>query len=361
MHGDGYASIGVKELSPTSTDTPLDVNNIANVIFIHAFGMQHVKKLRVNNNPMNDNFGKESAIVVNETEPGEEVDKNGNEITRSYNSKPVVIDKSRYFHISLDKIEDSTTGTSILTRCNDQIKVMDTALYSAGKMLFEYTLKVLNSDNIANESDDEFEKDYAELSQGMSTESLVTLSRDETLTKLGTNTSGIDSLIGFAWQSLASASEIPKSVLTGEQAGTLAGASQDVVNYYDNIKSMQEELLKPQIERIVELLMWSSEVAGGSEDPDSIDGWKIEFNPLWSADEHTQAQTFSTYVSAMATLVSSGIKSTQEAEQLLQGLGATNITALQPRTDSADVKIDKNVLDEYLKSKKEAEAHGEKT
>src|SRR5699024_727387 len=103
--------------------------------------------------------------------------------------------------------------------------------------------------------------------------------KNDDLEKVSNNPGGIDSLFSFAWQQLSTATGIPKSILMGEQAGTLAGASQDVVNYYDSIGALQEQVIKPQLEWLVKLLMWSENVGGGSEDPDSLD-WHIEFYPL---------------------------------------------------------------------------------
>ena len=125
--------------------------------------------------------------------------------------------------------------------------------------------------------------------------------------------------------------------MLGEQAGTLAGATTDVANYYDGVKSLQEELLRPQLERIIELLMWSTDVAGGSEDPDSVD-WKLVFNPLWSADDKTQSETFQNTANAVATLVNSGIKDTDEANQMVDGQNNNAVQGMQTQTkgDSID-------------------------
>ncbi|TON14898.1 hypothetical protein CGH62_27695, partial [Vibrio parahaemolyticus] len=76
------------------------------------------------------------------------------------------------------------------------------------------------------------------LEYGMDNESVLMLGSNEDIQKITSSLGGIDSLLTFAWQDLASACNIPKSVLTGEQAGTLSGATQDVANYYDNIKAI---------------------------------------------------------------------------------------------------------------------------
>lgn len=356
LDGDGYLNVGVNEINQTDLTKPLDTANIKSIAWVHPFGQKHVKAYYTNNDPSSDDYGKESAAVINQTQPTSNVDKQGNILPEPQKLEPIVIDKSRYFHISLDKMEDNLTGTSIITRCYDSIKVLDSASYSTGKIFYEYVLKVLNSSHLANESQQDFNKDYFMLSQGMDTESLVVLDENEHLQKISTNTSGINSLYDFAWQSLSATSEIPKSILTGEQAGTLAGASQDVINYYDNVKAIQEDILRPQLEQIVRLLMWATDVADGSEDPDTID-WHIEFKPLWSDDDSTQSKTFATYTGAICQLVTAGIYDTDEAKQLLASLSNNNVSGMQDSytADSADdTDLTPEQLEQYKKELEKA-------
>lgn len=88
---------------------------------------------------------------------------------------------------------------------------------------------------------------------------------------------------------MSGAARMPKSVLKGQEAGTLTGAQYDVMNYYSRIAADQENKLRPQLEYLVRLLMKASDECGGSLDPDSVD-WSIEFNPLWLVDSETDAK-----------------------------------------------------------------------
>ena len=344
-HGDAYGTIGIySPMLDNNTAKPFDPKkqSISNIAFFHVFGQNHVQKIEVNDDPTDINYMKEAAVVINQTKSGDTVDANGTIKPGIPKTKQIVIDKSRYFHISLDKFEDDDTGNSIITRCWDQIHVLDTALYSVGKLLYAYDINVLTDDGAGYDPDDpvskaEFDQQNKILSQNMGTDSILNLHNGQTFQRFSNNVSGIENLLTFAWQQLAAASNIPKSVLLGEQAGTLAGAATDVANYYDGVKSLQEELLRPQLERIIELLMWSTDVAGGSEDPDSVD-WKLVFNPLWSADDKTQSETFQNTANAVATLVNSGIKDTDEANQMVDGQNNNAVQGMQTQTkgDSID-------------------------
>lgn len=334
--GDGYLTIGVKELNPTSTDTPINLENVLDVVFVHAFGQAHIKAYRTNDDPTSVDYGKEQAIVVQPTQNGYTINKNGDQIEDPKPVGTVVIDQSRYCHISLDRFEDDLHGTSIIQRCKNQIKNMGIATETVGKMLREFTFKIVKSDTLMNQDDIKFGKAKEEMSQSLNTEATAFINSEDDIVKLSTPTNGINTLLDFAWQDLAAASNIPKSVLTGEQAGTLAGASQDIANYYDTVKAMQEQELKPEIEKIVKLLFWAQDVGDGSVDPDTID-WHIEFNRLWTPDDKTMAQTNLINTQAAVARVGAGMQAPDEAMASLNGMSNNQIQPAQNMaTDSAD-------------------------
>ena len=215
---------------------------------------------------------------------------------------------------------------------------MSIATETVGKMLREFTFKIVKSDSLMGESPVKFRQDKEEMSQSLNTEATAFINSEDDIVKLSTPTNGINTLLDFAWQDLAAASNIPKSVLTGEQAGTLAGASQDIANYYDTVKAMQEQELKPEIEKIVKLLFWAQDVGNGSVDPDSID-WHIEFNPLWTPDDKTMAQTNLINTQAAVARVGAGMQAPDEAMASLNGMSNNQIQPAQNMAvDSADAE-----------------------
>lgn len=361
LHGDGYLGLIVDEAKyNTSESNPIETDKINSVVGVNAFGQSNIQEVQVNTNPWSTDYLKETGLIMRQVQPGEKVNKDGTTTQEPYQVKPLVIDKSRYFHISNDRLENDNTGTSVLTTCYDPIKILDTAAYSAGKLLYAMDINVYYSagepvDDDLPESQIAFENKKNQMKDGMSTDSVLMVDKDDKFERLAANAGGFDQLVAFAWRALATASNIPQSVLTGEQAGTLAGASQDVANYYDYIKSIQKQIIKPQLKRIIELLMWSSDVAGGSEDPESID-WHIDFNPLWSADDKTQAETTSTYAQAANTLVSAGIYDLDEAKQFIDSQGNNELQAMQNvkrGNDKPQQKPNPEALKNYVSQKKQ--------
>ena len=361
VNGGSYLNVNVDEKDQTNLATPLNPHNILKVKSVNAFGLKHVQKTQICNDPTDDNYLKEDYITLDGLTDG------GDEFGKEKDS--IKIDHTRYQHISLDKFEDDAVGTSLLERCYDQLKVLDTAEYSLGKMLYEYNLKVINSDAYFNGSEAKQERDKRMLKEGMSTESVVVVGLDEDVKKVSTSAGGIQSLYDFAWQQLSTATGIPKSVLLGEQAGTLAGASQDVINYYETVKAMQEQVIRPQLEWIVRLLMWSEDCGDKSEDPDSLD-WHIEFNPLFSQDANTKTKNFVNLANGLKTLTDAGIMGTDEAHDILVSKSNDASIPLELQADSAEdyPQLSKTDVDNYKKEKKQIEKdikkasnHGKKT
>lgn len=355
-HGDGYIAYLVRETNPTKSSDPLDPTNIDDLVALHVFGQNNVQSYQTNDNPMSEDFCKETALMIIPKQAGFTIDRYGNQVPNTDNLEPIVIDASRYGHISLDKADDDVTGTSIIKRCERQLNNMAIADETVGKMMREFTWKVFQSDRLMNESLEQFRRDREELSRVANAEDVMFIGNSDKVTKLATPAAGINVLLDQAWKALSTACGIPKSVLTGEQAGTLAGAGQDVQNYYDRVKAFQEQTLKPEIEYIVKLLMWSKNFGGGYLDPDSLE-WHIEFNPLWTPDDKTQAETELLKMQTAVAAVQSGIYGPDEMRQKLDGEGNTQIQGLQntPTTDSADIES-KYTKDEIEQYKKDLEA-----
>ena len=99
---------------------------------------------------------------------------------------------------------------------------------------------------------------------------------------------------------------------------------------------MQEQELKPEIEKIVKLLFWAQDVGDGSVDPDTIN-WHIEFNPLWTPDDKTMAQTNLINTQAAVARVGAGMQAPDEAMASLNGMSNNQIQSSQNMSqDSAE-------------------------
>ncbi|NRO88832.1 hypothetical protein IMAU20035_01084 [Lactobacillus helveticus] len=201
------------------------------------------------------------------------------------------------------------------------------------------------------EGDEDFKRDKRTISQVLNTEVMAFGHTQDSIEKIATPTGGIDLLYNFVWQQLSAATGIPKSVLTGEQAGTLAGASQDVINYYDSVKAIQTNLLKPEIEQITRLLMYAN-----GDNPDELD-WKIVFNPLQSTDSKTDSEILLNKANAYSTLISTAVLDPDEVHQIFEGQDNDPNPDIQISGDNLDIADKQSIISHYENDKKKAESH----
>lgn len=279
IQGDGFISLGVTQRNNFDLKDQLDEKNLRSIDYLHAFSSMKVQEFLMNEDVFDIRYGQLESLRIDRSS------RHGISLAQS-NAE---VHTSRLLHARTRWLEGEVQGQSLIESMKDVFKVFDTSLWSVGQILYDYTFKVYKSADIA----DLDATDKRELSMLMDymfrTEALALIGANEELKKEVTNVSGIKDLIDFVWEVLASCARMPKTVLKGQEAGTIAGAQYDVMNYYARIAADQENILKPLLERLIRLIMISQNDIGGSVDPESLE-WEIKFNPLWQVDSKTDAE-----------------------------------------------------------------------
>ncbi|MFL2133020.1 anti-CBASS protein Acb1 family protein [Desemzia sp. FAM 23990] len=331
MYGDGFISIGTVEDHTHTLEDELIPEKIKRIPYINAFSNQVVSNFYINEDMFDENYGKVELFEVSRR-------KNDGK-TVSYSMQTMdKVHHSRLIHQQSKRLEFEHEGLSLIESLYDIITVLDTSLWSVGQMLYDYSFKVFKSNDVDTLTKDE----KAELGMLMDykfrTEALAIIGADEELDKRGTPASGINDLLSFVWDFLAGSVKIPKTILKGQEAGTLTGAEYDVMNYYTSIAAIQENELRPQLERLVRLLMVASDELGGSVDPDSIE-WSIEFNPLWNVDAKTDAEIRKLLAETDKIYIETGVLSSEDVNDVRFGrFGLTESSKYN--ADAADESID---------------------
>ena len=328
LYGDGFISLGIVQSNRHQLSSAIILDRLKRIPYLNTFSHQMLNNIRVNEDVFSERYGMAEYFSVNRRKSS------GTEIIHSVEQTQELVHHSRIIHQQSKRFESEHEGVSIINAMYDIITVMDTTLWSVGQMMHDFAFKVYKAEG----ADSINKEDRQELSMLMDfmfrTEALAIIGKDEELHKEATSVSGIGALLDYGWDYLAGATRMPKSILKGQESGTISGAEFDVMNYYARISSMQENYLRPHLEYLIRLLMWAEDECGGRVDPDTIE-WSIEFNPLWNTDVETDAKIRKLTAEADAINIQNGVLDPDAVYQARFGrFGLTNSSKYN--ADSAD-------------------------
>ncbi|MEY9979700.1 anti-CBASS protein Acb1 family protein [Lysinibacillus sp. RC79] len=326
LRGDGFISLGVTQASKFELSEELNIDKLYSVDYLHAFSSMKVNEFLINEDVFDIKYGQLEQLRINRASS------HGLQTQTTESSVHI----SRLFHSQTRRFEDEAQGRSLLEPLYDILTVFDTSVWSVGQILHDFTFKVYKSKDIENLSS----QDKKELSMIMDfmfrTEALAMIAEGEDLTKQSTSVSGIKDLLDFVWDLLSSSARMPKTVIKGQESGTIAGAQYDVMNYYTRIVADQESEMKPHLEKLIRMLMVSEKEFGGRIDPESLE-WEIQFNPLWNVDAKTDAEIRKIVAETDQIYLLNGIITTDEVRESRFGqFGLTN--QMKFSGDEADLK-----------------------
>ncbi|WP_254636081.1 phage portal protein [Lysinibacillus sp. GbtcB16] len=276
---DGFISLGVTQASKFELREDLKMDKLYSVDYLHAFSSLKINEFLINKDVFDIKYGQLEQLRINRASS------HGVQTQTTESSVHV----SRLLHSQTRRFEGEAQGRSLLEPLYDILTVFDTSVWSVGQILHDFTFKVYKSKDIDNLST----QDKQQLSMIMDfmfrTEELAMIADGEELTKQGTSVSGIKDLLDFVWDLLSGAARMPKTVIKGQESGTITGAQYDVMNYYSRIVADQENEMKPHLEKLIRMLLMSEKELGGRIDPETLE-WEIQFNPLWNVDAKTDAE-----------------------------------------------------------------------
>lgn len=306
LRGDGFISLGVTQKTGFTLNSELKDDQLKKVDYLHAFSGMKVISFLTNEDMFSPKYGQVERFKIRRRSS-----KSGIIVPQL---EETIIHSSRFLHDQTRRLEDEERGQSLLEPMYDIIKVLDTSLWSVGQILYDYTFKVYK----ANGLDELSKADKQELSMlydfMFRTEALAMIDPTEELKKESTNTTGINNLLDFVWDYLSGAARMPKTVIKGQEAGTIAGAQYDVMNYYSRIAASQENEMKPLLERLIRMLLWAENEPGGHVNPDSLE-WEIKFNPLWSVDAKTDAEIRKLSAETDAIYITHGVHTADDVRE----------------------------------------------
>lgn len=184
----------------------------------------------------------------------------------------------------LERLRNLGWSNSVLQNAISAIQSFGVVHQSADAVVQDFVTKKAQIKNLRellsnDEGEAQITARLATLAYGMSVHGLAVYGEDEEFDKMGTPITGLPDLLRHSVDIVSAAVEIPKARLFHNQSGLLGGdaGSSDLRVHYDNISAFQETDLRPQIQKVVDLI---SESLGYQKGDVSF-----EFNPLWQLSE----------------------------------------------------------------------------
>lgn len=345
LHGDGFNSIGVTQTVPIMLDQPLDPQYLKSVDYVFPFSGMKVNQFILNDDMFDPDYGKVQYFeIYRQNVTGLQM--------------PGIIQSnvhcSRLLHYQTRRLDDGYEyeyrGRSLIEPLFDALTVLDTSLWSVGQVIYDLAFNYYKSPGVDDLSEQE-KQDYQQtMSFLFHTEALALLGEQDEMGKISAPLTGISPLLDYVWDYLCGAVKMPKSVIKGQEAGTVTGAQYDIMNYYSRISAMQENDLRPMLEHLIGLILQSEEF--GHIDPDTLD-WKLKFNPLWQVDSQTDATIRLNLAQADQIYIQNGVLDPDEVKEVRFGAFGLNNAAKLNSDSMSKEEMDalaKEVLAAYEKA-----------
>jgi hypothetical protein len=210
--------------------------------------------------------------------------------------------------------ENGSWGESVLSRVHAALVSFSTAWESTPPLLKDFAQGVFKIKGLASliaSNGEQKVKDRIMLIDLMrSTLRAVLLDDTETFERVTTPLTGLPELLDKWCLRLAAAAGMPVSLLMGQApAGLNATGASDIRFFYDHVRGLQSDKLKPALERLVKLLLLARQGPTKGQEPES---WEVVFSSLWQPSELEQAQARAAQASADAAYVQAGVLSADE-------------------------------------------------
>lgn len=314
LFGGAIAVLGVDDGG--NLDDPINYRNIKNLEFIHVFDKNEVSWTVTDTyqNPNSIKYGLPEFYRVSPAAGG----------------TFFVVHESRVLKVIGENlpirsmINNNGWGDSALQSCYEQLRNLNITYNSAANIVQDFIQSVISIENLADlvsagKSDIIYQR-LNILDASKSINNTLLLDANENYSKQASSIGGLDQMIDRQALALASVTKIPYSFLMGEPPSGLQSTGQaDIRMFYDSIKSDQENLLQPLLEKIAKILFYSSDMPFGKKEPEN---WKVVFNPLWQKSDVEDAAYKKSIAETDAIYISTGVLDPAEVAYSRFGTGS---------------------------------------
>lgn len=219
------------------------------------------------------------------------------------------------FYPSMDMLKPmyNYLGISMTQFMKDHVKCAETIRQSLADMFLRFRLIAIKT-NLAKVDPQEAVDRVKVINQQANNLGGLILAEDEDLVETATSLSGLEGIQAQAFENMVIASRLPAVKLLGiSPSGFNSTGDFDLQNYYDEVMGYQNVVLKPIVDKIVELFKLSIE--------DTEDIYNFEFNPLEKMTLEKEAELTDKKIQGYLSLLSSGILSEEQVFNQLKTEG----------------------------------------
>jgi len=260
---------------------PLNEDRIRKITHLTVIEKRYVVPKKWYNDPMSPKFGYPETYDITNSISGDPTSLSSMEV---HESRLIVFDGFRTT-VQRRKINNGWGG-SVLSRVNEVLQDFGVSWQAVGHLLTDgaqavYKMKGL-VDMVSSEDTNILQQRMlaVDLSRSLARAVLLDADANESFERQSFNFSGIDKILQMFVLRLSAAADIPATVLMGQSpAGENATGEADFQWYYNTIQPVQQNYIKPKLERLIELLLKSKEGPTKGQVPDD---WNIIFAPLWT-------------------------------------------------------------------------------
>lgn len=236
------------------------------------------------------------------------------------------------------------TDHSVLQRCKEALQYGSQAWMSATHLMSDASQGVLHIQNLIQMLSTNGEgllkkrMQMMDLARSVCRSILVDADKEK-FERVPTSFQGLPDMLDRQMMRISAAARMPLTILFGRSpAGMNATGESDTRSWYDQVATERAEKLDPKLRALIEMLMRAKD---GPTSGKVLDGWEIQWNPLWQPTDKEQAETFKLKADALAGLVTAQVVQPEEAALKLAHDGGFAELDVESREHALEVVLER--------------------
>ena len=320
-------------------ELPLNETSITAVNFLHVIDRRHMMPEAPIEDTMDPNFGKPEFYRINPTD--------GRGGFRIHHSRLILFGGAH-----TDPEERQRLGGwdhSVIEAMYDTLRQFASVWQASEQLMSDASQAVFKIQGLMSmiaggqKEDLQTRMQLVDMSRSVARALLLDADGGEEFTRQSSSFTDASVMLDKFMMRLAAATDIPVTILMGRSpAGQNATGDADFRWFYDNVRTAQENDLRPCLERLIEIIFASREGPTGGNVPAE---WELRFNPLWQMTPAEQAELQNKQADTDTKYIQSGVLLPEEAA----------LSRFKTEGWSSDTQIDRDLRDQMLNAPEESE------